>query len=54
MREYVIYGTRQYKIYTHAESREDALELVSKASLDAWEPSEICGEEIIIKEVFEL
>ena len=54
MKEYTIYGVRQYSTYIFAESEEDAMRQAESVPIHEWEPNEISGEEIHPKEVCEL
>jgi len=54
MKEYTIYGVRQYSTYIFAESEEDAMRQAEAIPIHEWEPNEISGEEIHPKEVCEL
>jgi len=54
MKEYTIYGVRQYSAYIMAESEEDAMRQAKAIPLHEWEPNEISGEEILPKEACEV
>lgn len=54
MKEYTIYGVRQYSAYIMAEIEEDAMRQAKAIPLHEWEPNEISGEEILPKEACEV
>lgn len=54
MKEYKIYGVRQYTTYVVADNAEDAMREAQSVPLHEWEPNEISGEEIHPKEVYRL
>lgn len=51
MKEYKIYGVRQYSTYVWANNKKEAMRLSEGIPLEEWEPNEAEGEEIHPREV---